>query len=327
MPQIRRPRKGSLQYWPRKRSKRAYARVRAWAKSKEVKPLGFAGYKVGMTHLVINDNRKTSTTKGMDIFCPATIVECPPLKTLSLRFYKNTIKGLKLVSEQFAGNFDKEIKRTLILPKSQKKTNSQEIPTDFDSIRLLVHTMPSLTGIGKKKPEVFEVAVGGNKEEQLNYAKNKLGKEINVTEVFKEGQQVDIHAISKGKGVQGPVKRFGVSLKHHKSEKGQRRVGSLGGWIAQGHIMWRQAKAGKMGYHIRMEHNKWLLKIGNANEISKKGGFHNYGVIKNPYILIKGSVIGSKKRLIRLNEAIRFNKIIPNEAPTVQYINLEQKSA
>ena len=327
MPQIRRPRKGSLQYWPRKRSKRAYARVRAWAKSKEVKPLGFAGYKVGMTHLVINDNRKTSTTKGMDIFCPATIVECPPLKTLSLRFYKNTIKGLKLVSEQFAGNFDKEIKRTLILPKSQKKTNSQEIPTDFDFIRLLVHTMPSLTGIGKKKPEVFEVAVGGNKEEQLNYAKNKLGKEINITEVFKEGQQVDIHAVSKGKGVQGPVKRFGVSLKHHKSEKGQRRVGSLGGWKAQGHIMWRQAKAGKMGYHIRMEHNKWLLKIGNANEISKKGGFHNYGIIKNPYILIKGSVIGSKKRLIRLNEAIRFNRSIPNEAPTLQYINLEQKSA
>jgi len=327
MPQIRRPRKGSLQYWPRKRSKRAYARVRAWAKSKEVKPLGFAGYKVGMTHLIINDNRKTSTTKGMDIFCPATIVECPPLKTLSLRFYKNTIKGLKLVSEQFAGNFDKEIKRTLILPKIQKKTNSQENTKEFDFIRLLVHTMPGLTGIGKKKPEVFEVAVGGNKEEQLDYAKNKLGKEINVTEVFKEGQQVDIHAVSKGKGVQGPVKRFGVSLKHHKSEKGQRRVGSLGGWKAQGHIMWRQAKAGKMGYHIRMEHNKWLLKIGNANEISKKGGFHNYGVIKNQYILIKGSVIGPKKRLIRFNEAIRINRVIPNETPPIRYINLEQKSA
>jgi len=327
MPTIRKPRSGSLQYWPRKRSKRAFARVRAWAKANEARPLGFAGYKVGMTHLVINDNRKTSTTKGMDIFCPATIIECPPLKTASIRFYKNTINGSKLISEQFSKNLDKEINRTLILPKTQKKSSNNEdekFPNDFDYIRLLIHTMPSLTGIGKKKPEVFEIAVGGNKEEQLNFAKGKLGKEINISEVFKEGQQLDIHAVSKGKGVQGPVKRFGVSLKHHKSEKGQRRVGSLGGWKAQGHIMWRQAKAGKMGYHVRMDSNKWLLKIGNANEISKKGGFENYGVVKNQYILVKGSVIGAKRRLIRINEPLRPNKITPNDAPPIVHINLEK---
>ena len=85
MPKPRAPRRGSLQYWPRKRSKRVFARVRTWNNVKEVKPLGFAGYKVGMTHLLINDNRKTSTTKGIDISCPATIVECPPLKILSLK--------------------------------------------------------------------------------------------------------------------------------------------------------------------------------------------------------------------------------------------------
>jgi large subunit ribosomal protein L3 len=329
MPTIRKPRSGSLQYWPRKRSKRVFARVRTWAKTKEAKPSGFAGYKVGMTHLMINDNRKTSTTKGMEIFCPATIIECPPLKTASIRFYKNTINGLRLISEQFAGNLDKELNRTLIPPKTQKKSvdkknEKEKSSINFDCIRLLVHTMPSLTGIGKKKPEVFELGIGGNKEEQLNFAKGKLGNEINISEVFKEGQQLDIHAVSKGKGVQGPVKRFGISLKHHKTEKSRRNPGSLGGWIAQGHIMWRQAKAGKMGYHARMDSNKWLLKIGNANDISKKGGFKNYGVIKNQYILIKGSVIGAKRRLIRINESLRPNKIIPNEAPSIVHINLEK---
>jgi large subunit ribosomal protein L3 len=328
MPQKRKPRSGSLEYWPRKRSKRVFARVRAWTKAKEAKPLGFAGYKVGMTHLIINDNRKTSTTKGMDIFCPVTIIECPPLKAASIKFYKNTISGSKLVSEIPAENLDKEVKRSIILPKKQKKgSKEKDFPSDFDYIRLLVYTSPKLTGIGKKKPEMFEIAVGGNKEDQLNYAKEKLGKDINVTEVFKEGQQLDIHAVSKGKGVQGPVKRFGISLKHHKTEKSRRSPGSLGGWIAQGHIMWRQAKAGKMGYHLRTEHNKWLLKIGNANEISKKAGFNNYGVIKNNYILVKGSVIGPKKRLVRINESVRPDKKIPDSPPTVQYINLEQKSA
>ena len=328
MPTIRRPRRGSLQYWPRKRSIRVFARVRTWNKTKEAKPLGFAGYKVGMTHLIINDNRKTSTTKGMDIVCPATIIECPPLKISSIKFYKIIIDGSKLVFEIPAENPDKNLERSIILPKKQKKESAEKkIPSDFDYVRLLVHTIPSLTGIGKKKPEMFEVAVGGSKEEQLNYSKEKLGKEISVSDVFKDGQQLDIHAISKGKGVQGPVKRFGVSLKHHKSEKGQRRVGSLGGWKGQGHTMWRQAKAGKMGYHVRTERNKWLLKIGDAGKNKKKGGFENYGVVKNTYILVKGSIIGAKKRLIRLNEALMPNKISPGEVPTIQYINLIQKAA
>ncbi|MBW2977047.1 50S ribosomal protein L3 [Candidatus Woesearchaeota archaeon] len=330
MPQKRTPRSGSLQYWPRKRSKRIFARVRSWAKSKDAKPLGFAGYKVGMTHLIVNDNRKASTTAGIDIFCPATIIECPPLKAASIKFYKNTINGSKLVSELLAEDLDKELKRAIVLPKKQKKSDAKaekKIASDFDYVRLLVYTLPGLTGIGKKKPEVFEIAVGGSKEEQLNYAKSKLGKEIDISEVFNEGQQLDMHTVSKGKGVQGPVKRFGISLKRHKTEKSRRNPGSLGGWRAQGHIMWRQAKAGKMGYHIRTERNKLLLKIGKATEINKKGGFEKYGVVKNSYILVKGSVTGAKKRLVRMSKPLKPSKKIPENPPVIQYINLNQKAA
>jgi len=319
MPTTRTPRSGSLQFWPRKRSKKVFARVRFWALLKEAKPLGFAGYKVGMTHLIINDNSKNSTTKGMDIFCPVTIIECPPLKTSSIRFYKNTINGLKLVSEALAENLDKELARKISLPKKK----GQKEMKDFDFVRLLVYTQPRLTGIGKKKPELFEIGVGGNKEEQLKYAQEKLGKEIAVDEVFREGQQLDIHAVTKAKGVQGPVKRFGVGLKNHKSEKGVRRVGTLGGWIAQGHVMWRVAKAGKMGYHVRTEYNKWLLKIGKAADISKKGGFESYGVVKNQFILVKGSIAGPEKRLIRLNEPIRPSDKIPATVPMIQSTNLD----
>ena len=319
MPTTRTPRSGSLQFWPRKRSKKVFARVRFWALLKEAKPLGFAGYKVGMTHLIINDNSKNSTTKGMDIFCPVTVIECPPLKTSSIRFYKNTINGLKLVSEALAENLDKELARKISLPKKK----GQKEMKDFDFVRLLVYTQPRLTGIGKKKPELFEIGVGGNKEEQLKYAQEKLGKEIAVDEVFREGQQLDIHAVTKAKGVQGPVKRFGVGLKNHKSEKGVRRVGTLGGWIAQGHVMWRVAKAGKMGYHVRTEYNKWLLKIGKAADISKKGGFESYGVVKNQFILVKGSIAGPEKRLIRFNEPIRPSDKIPTTVPMIQSTNLD----
>lgn len=323
MPNVRKPRSGSLQYWPRKRAKRQYARIRSWAKLQESKLLGFAGYKVGMSHALITDNKKTSMTKGQEIFCPLTIIECPPLKTASIRFYKNTTYGLKLFSEIFSEKLDKELERKITLPKKIKK--KIEDIKDFDDITMLVYTQPKLTGIGKKKPEIFEVAIGGNKEEKIKYAKEKLGKEINVNEVLVGGQQLDIHSVTKGKGFQGAVKRFGISIRSHKSEKGIRTPGSLGGWKGQAHFMWKIAHAGGMGGHLRTEHNKWLLKIGDkANEINMKGGFLGYGVVKNPYILIKGSIPGPKKRLIRFNFPTRPDRRIPNEAPAIQYISTQK---
>src|SRR3989344_9396518 len=111
MPATKRPRFGSMQYWPRKQTRRAYARVRSWAYSKEPKLLGFAGYKAGMTHILITDNRKTALTKGEGIFCPVTVIECPPIKAASIRFYKKTVNGLKICSEIFAENLDKELER------------------------------------------------------------------------------------------------------------------------------------------------------------------------------------------------------------------------
>jgi len=317
MPTVRRPRFGSLAYHPRKRAKRAIARVRSWANIKDSKLLGFAGYKVGMTHLMITDNNPNSMTKGETISLPTTIIECPPLKAASIRFYKKTIDGLKVVSDVFAENLDKELERKITIPKKSKK---EEIK-DFDDITLLIYTQPKLTGIGKKKPELFEVAIGGKKEEKLNYAKNILGKEINIKDIFEEGTQLDIHAITKGKGLQGPMKRFGIGRKRHKSEKGTRNPGSLGGWKGQVNIMWKIPHAGQMGYFQRTEYNKWLLKIEEKPEnINPKGGFTRYGLIKNPYILIKGSIAGPKKRLIRFNVATRPHKNIPKEAPAIKQV-------
>lgn len=337
MPKPSKPRSGSMQYWPRVRSKRAYARVRSWPISKEPKLLGFAGYKVGMTHIGFIDNKKTTLTKGEEINCPVTIIECPPLKAASIRFYKKTDSGSKLVSEVFSEKLDKELKRKINMPKSQKSKASEGLENsknfqskqkrkiedikDYDDIRISAYTQPKLTGTEKKKPELFEVAIGGEKEAKLAYAKTILGKEILIKDVFKEGQQVDIHAVTKGKGFQGAVKRFGIGLKHHKSEKGRRTPGSLGGWKAQGHFLYRVAHAGQHGYHTRTSFNNWLLKISDKpEEINKKGGFLYYGLVKNSYILVKGSVTGSTKRLVRMVTSTRPNRKIPNEAPSITYI-------
>ena len=298
------PRHGSLQFWPRKRAKREIPRIKAWSKLAGAKLLGFAGYKVGMAHVIMKDT-STKVTKGMDISSPVTIIECPPLKPLSLRFYKNTSYGLKVISEIPAKNLNKELARKIKLPKKQA---NKEI-AEFDELRLQVYTQPKLTSIGKKKPEIFEIALSGSKEEQLSIAKQFLEKEIKLSDVFKEGELVDIHAVSTGKGFQGATKRFGTRLRQHKSEKVKRGVGSLGPWHSRS--IWAVPHPGKMGYHTRLDFNKLILKINsNPSEINPKQGFHKYGFIKNDYILIRGSVPGPKKRAIRMVEAIRPNKAL-----------------
>ena len=40
--------------------------------------------------------------------------------------------------------------------------------------------------------------------------------------MFEEGI-VDVRGLTKGKGTQGPVKRLGLTLRFHKTEKGQRK--------------------------------------------------------------------------------------------------------
>lgn len=320
------PRHGSMQYWPRKRAARAYPRVRSWVAAKEALPLGFSGYKVGMTHVMLVDNRAKSLSKGQEIAVPVTVLECPPVKIAALRFYKKTLQGSKVVKE-INVKVDKELKRKIT---SAKKTGETELdainPQEYSTMRILVYTQPKFTGIGKKKPELFELALGGSPTEQLAYAKQQLGKEIRVSEVFKAGQLVDTVAVTKGKGFQGPVKRFGVSLRSHKSEKTKRGPASLGAWCGQAHMMYRVAHAGQMGYHTRTEWNKWIIKISDKpEEINPKGGFIRYGNVKSDYILIKGSVQGATKRLIRFNKPKRPDQLVPKEAPTLTYSSLESK--
>ena len=164
---------------------------------------------------------------------------------------------------------------------------------------------------------------GSDAKAKLDYAKQNLGKEIKIGDVFKGGEQVDIHAVTKGKGYQGPVKRFGIALRSHKSEKGVRGPANLGPWT--GNRSWTVAHAGQTGLHNRMQRNSWIIKIASPEDINPKGGMRHYGLVKNQYILVKGSVQGTSKRLIRLTQASRPDDKIPEELPVINSMNISKK--
>ena len=176
-------------------------------------------------------------------------------------------------------------------------------------IDVLVATTPSHVGLEQKKPYVFEVPVkGGDTEKQFNYAKDLLGKELRFEQVFTNGSFVDVASISKGKGWAGPVTRFGVKRKQHKSRKSVREVGSLGP-ISPQNVMYTVPRAGQRGFHQRIEYNKRIMVIGNTeNEKIKPnpvGGFKHYGIVKGDFIIVKGSVPGTYKRLIKFRSQMR----------------------
>lgn len=318
MANVKFPRSGSLQFWPRVRAKRQYPVVKSWAQSKEVKLQGFAGYKVGMMHAITTIvDPLSKAKKTMEKVLPLTIIECPSMKIASIKLYKNGIVKTEIINSKL----DKELAKKIKIPKKATKKIEDIKPEEYDDIKITIYTQPKQTGIGKKKPEVFEVAIGGSVEEKINFAKENMQKEITIKDVFTEGQSLDVHGVTKGKGTQGPVRRFGIHIRQSKSEKTKRGPGSLGPWCGQRHIMWRVPHAGKMGYHTRTEFNKQIIKIGEKpEEININGGITRYGVVKNNYVLVKGGVIGPKKRMVILTKSIRPNPKKERKIPPIKFI-------
>lgn len=320
MPEVKRPRRGSLAFYPRKRARRIYPRLNTYPKVEKPKILAFAGYKAGMLHVITIDNKKGSPTFGQEIALSATLIECPPLKVLGIRAYEKSVKGLKVFTEAWCKDLPKDLERKVkVKPNEKNLEKIEKNLSKLEEIRLIVCTQPRLAGISKKKPEVFEVGIGGkNLEEKFNFAKSVFGKEVSIKEVFREGELIDVIAVTKGKGTAGPVKRFGVKIQTRKATQKRRHVGSLGS-ERPGRVLWTVPMAGQLGFQTRTELNKRILKIGKG-EI-KKGGMKRYGVIKSEYVLVKGSVPGPKKRLIMLRYAIRPNKykFLPMEIKEIVY--------
>lgn len=272
------PRRGSLQFTPRKRAKRLLPRVRSWAKGEGV--LGFIGYKVGMTTAMVVTTNPQSPFAGREVVKAATVVEVPPMILRAIRLYKKTPYGNKLITET---------------------SNVKDLP-DADFARLVFEAQTKKAGFPRKTPDYAELAYGGDLEATVKFFTENINKEIKVSEIFKDNDFLDITGVTKGKGLQGPVRRFGVRLLPSKVEKSRRKPGSLGPWTPE-RTPWQAPMAGQTGYHTRTEYNKQILKIG--EKLNPKSGWKRYGKIKSEYMLVLGSVQGPAKRTLVLRRPHR----------------------
>jgi large subunit ribosomal protein L3 len=325
------PRRGSLMYYPRVRARRITGRIRTWPKvSGAPKLLGFAGYKVGTTHIILVDNRPKSPVFGKEVAREVTVIETPPIVLFGYRAYAKTPKGLKSIGEVHTKTLPKQAERVINPPKDYDPAPAQkELErrlNDISEIRGLALTQPHKTGTGKKTPEVLEIAIGGeDPKAAIDYANSLLGKEIRAKDLFAGGSIVDVTAVTKGKGFAGAVKRFGVKiqLNWHKHRKGHRVVASIS--PSKPHMMFTVPRPGKMGFHQRTEYNKLILKVGeNPAEINVSGGYLHYGLVKGDHLIVEGTLPGPTKRLIRIKAPVRAKKATI-EPPKLMAVNLASK--
>lgn len=305
------PRRGSIAFRPRARAKSLEARVRTWPQMVGEKStlLGFAGFKVGSIHVLTIDDREKTPNFGKQLMNAATVIATPPVKIIGVRGYRKDNYGQHAIFDAYAKDLPKEMSRKVEIKQAEDALAKAGAKVGgASSVMAIASITPSAVGIPQKKPFVFELAVSGkDAKAQFEYVKGILGKEIKASDILQLGQNVDVFGITRGKGIEGPITRFGVKRKQHKSRKSVRAVGTLGP-ISPAVVMYTVARQGQRGFHQRTEYNKRILIMSNAEKegaINPKGGFKHFGIVKGDYVVVRGSVPGVPKRLVKMRHPIR----------------------
>ena len=304
------PHRGSLAYLPRCRAKSMEARIRAWPKvdSDEPKLLAHAGFKAGCVQIVNIDDREKTPNHGKQLVSLGTVIATPPILIIGIRGYSIDSRGKHAEFNYHADNLPKYISQ-FITTKENSLNNSEKLLKKIKEIYAIIAVRPKNAGLSQKKPYIFEVSVkGGDIKKQFTFLQGLLGKEVKIDQVFDVGTTVDTAAITKGKGWEGPITRWGVKRKQHKSRKSVREVGSLGP-ISPQYVMYTVPRAGQRGFHQRIEYNKRIMLMDNTEnskfKINPDGGFKHFGNVNGDFVIVRGSVPGTYNRLIKLRSQIR----------------------
>jgi len=205
---------------------------------------------------------------------------------------------------------------------------------------VIAHTQLKLLNFRQKKNHIFEIQInGGSIKDKVDYGYGLFEKEVKADGVYKKDELIDVIGVTKGKGFQGVMQRFGVKHLQKKSHRGFRKVGCVGAWHPA-RIQITVARAGQQGYHHRTEINKKIYRIANGSSnnsattvadltdkaITPLGGFPHYGVVKNDFILIKGCCIGPKKKVLLLRKSLLTQtKRFATEDVTLKFIDTSSK--
>ncbi|XP_076026769.1 large ribosomal subunit protein uL3-like [Genypterus blacodes] len=192
-------------------------------------------------------------------------------------------------------------------------------------IRVIIHSQIRLLPIKQKKAHIIEVQLnGGSISDKVDWAKEHLEQAVPVLSVFSQDEMIDVIGVTKGHGFKGVTSRWHTKKLPRKTHKGLRKVACIGAWHPA-RVAYTIARAGQKGYNHRTELNKKIYRISkgvhiqdgkivanNASTsydttqkaITPMGGFPHYGEVNNDFVMLKGCVPGTKKRVLTLRKSL-----------------------
>lgn len=228
------------------------------------------------------------------------------------RFYKNWYRSKKKAFTKYAKKYTEGAAKPI-------ESQLERIKKYCQVIRVIAHTqVRQMTHLAQKKAHVMEIQLnGGSVADKVKWAKEHFEKTVDIKSVFEQDEMIDTIAVTKGKGFEGVTHRWGTKKLPRKTHKGLRKVACIGAWHPS-RVMFSVPRAGQNGYHHRTEMNKKIYRIGGKDEatsgstpfdlsekkITPMGGFPHYGIVKDDFVMVKGSTPGVKKRVITLRKSL-----------------------
>mmetsp|Transcript_51275 Transcript_51275/g.104274 ORF Transcript_51275/g.104274 Transcript_51275/m.104274 type:complete len:385 (-) Transcript_51275:4213-5367(-) len=339
------PRHGSLGFLPKKRCQRKKGKIRSFPRdnpSVSCHLTASIGYKAGMTHVVREIDIPGSKLDKKDVVEGVSIIETPPIDIVGIVGYIKTSRGLRAFKTFWSNDIKDEFKRNFYKNwyKSKKKafskyqiTHSKEekhhkkiicekIKKYCSVIRCIGSSGVTVTGLSQKKSNIQEIQInGGTISEKISFCLKIFNKKIPINSIFRQNELIDVIGITKGKGFEGVITRWGVTRLPRKTHRGARKVACVGAWHPS-RVSYTVPRAGQNGFHHRTQLNLKIYRIGKAGDssggttdfdvteksITPMGGFPYYGEVKNDFLIVKGGVTGSKKRSLVLRKTISYKK-------------------
>jgi len=241
------------------------------------------------------------------------------------RFYKNWYRAKKKAFTKYNAGGQANANRDRELAKMKKYCKV---------IRVLAHSDIEKLPLSQKKAHLMEIQInGGDAAAKVDFGVGLFEQSIAISKVFSKDEMIDIIGVTKGKGFEGVTARWGTSKLPRKTHKGLRKVACIGAWHPS-RVKYSVARAGQNGYHHRTQINKKIYKMaapqftaegtivkddkGNVvadrfastefdltkKEITPMGGFPHYGSVRNDWIMIKGTCVGPRKRVLTLRKTL-----------------------
>jgi len=179
--------------------------------------------------------------------------------------------------------------------KTREKDKYEAVQIGFEKLKekkFYPPKTPAKSGKAPLKAGLFNRAKKPQKEKPYRYLKEfrcqapnfKIGDKIDVS-IFKNGEKLKFSAVSKGKGFQGGVKRWGFHGQSatHGTKHTERTIGSIGSMFPQ-RVLKGKKMPGRMGSKRVTVKNLKVIKIDPENNL----------------LAIKGAVPGRRGTLLEI---------------------------